>query len=96
MRVGALGVVELTAPDRAERVNRGLRRLGVGGEGRIDSALHPTLDRERSASWAAEVLGPLVDEDPDRAPFVAEGAYLRLRAGARCDRRYRSELGVPR
>ena len=85
-------MVKLTSPGRAECVNRGLRRLGVGGEAWTDSA----LDRERSASWAAEVLGPLVDEDPDRAPFVAEGAYLRLRAGARCDRRYRSELGVSR
>ncbi len=94
--VGALGVVELTAPDRAERVDRGLKRLGVGGKERIYFALHATLDREHSACWNTEVLAPLVEEDPDRAPFLAEGAYLRLRAGARCYRRYRSELGVPR
>ncbi|MGZ3481838.1 MAG: iron-containing redox enzyme family protein [Myxococcaceae bacterium] len=94
--VGALGVVELTAPDRAERVDRGLKRLGVGGKERVYFALHATLDREHSARWDAEVLAPLVEEDPDRAPFLAEGAYLRLRAGARCYRRYRSELGVPR
>ncbi|MGZ6139985.1 MAG: iron-containing redox enzyme family protein [Myxococcaceae bacterium] len=94
--VGALGVVELTAPDRAERVDRGLKRLGIGGKERIYFALHATLDREHSAGWDAEVLAPLVEEDPDRAPFLAEGAYLRLRAGARCYRRYRSELGVRR
>lgn len=94
--VGALGVVELTAPDRAERVDRGLKRLGIGGKERIYFALHATLDREHSAGWDAEVLAPLLEEDPDRAPFMAEGALLRLRAGARCYRRYRSELGVAR
>jgi Iron-containing redox enzyme len=93
--VGALGVVELTAPDRAELVDRGLKRLGVGGRERIYFALHATLDREHSAAWKAEVLAPLLEEDPTRAPFLAEGALLRLRAGASCFRRYRSELRVP-
>jgi len=93
--VGALGAVELTAPDRAERVDRGLKRLGLGGKERLYFALHATLDREHSAAWNAEVLAPLVEEDPSRAPFLAEGALLRLRAGARCYRRYRSELRAP-
>ncbi len=92
--VGALGVVELTAPDRAERVDEGLRRLGLGGKDRIYFALHATLDREHAAAWCSEVLAPLVAEDPGRAPLLAEGALLRLRAGARCFRRYRTELGV--
>ncbi|HEY1905049.1 MAG TPA: iron-containing redox enzyme family protein [Myxococcaceae bacterium] len=92
--VGALGAVELTAPDRAERVDRGLKRLWVGGRERIYFALHATLDREHSAAWSAEVLAPLVEEDPSRAPFLAEGALLRLRAGASCFRRYRRELRV--
>ena len=93
--VGALGVVELTAPDRAECVDRGLKRLGVGGRERIYFALHATLDREHAAAWNAEVFAPLLDEDPTRAQFLAEGALLRLRAGASCFRRYRSELRVP-
>jgi len=95
LAVGALGAVELTAPDRAERVDRGLKRLGVGGKERIYFALHATLDREHSSAWNAEVLAPLLEEDPTRAPFLAEGALLRLRAGASCFRRYRSELRVP-
>jgi len=41
------------------------------------------------------VIVPRVDEDPDRIPWLAEGALLRLRAAARCDRRYRNELGLP-
>jgi hypothetical protein len=35
---------------------------------------------------------PLVDNHPEVAPLIAEGALLRLEAGARCFERYREEL----
>jgi hypothetical protein len=35
-----------------------------------------------------------VEEDAERAPLLAEGALLRLRAAARCARRARDELGL--
>jgi hypothetical protein len=92
--VGALGAIELTAPGRAEKVNAGLKRLGVGGAARRYFALHATLDRKHSASWNAEVLHSLVAEQPQLARPLAEGALLRLRAGARCFERYRRELGL--
>ncbi|HEX6245696.1 MAG TPA: iron-containing redox enzyme family protein [Polyangiales bacterium] len=92
--IGALGVIELTAPGRAEHVNAGLKRLGVDGAARRYFALHATLDRKHSAAWNAEVLRPLVAADPDCAPAIAEGALLRLAAGARCFERYRRELGL--
>jgi hypothetical protein len=91
--IGALGVIELTAPGRAEHVNAGLKRLGVDGAARRYYALHATLDRKHSTAWNAEVLWPLVSEDPDCAPAIAEGALLRLSAGARCFDVYRRELG---
>jgi hypothetical protein len=91
--IGALGVIELTAPGRAEHVNAGLKRLGVGGAARMYYALHATLDRKHSSAWNAEVLHPLVAADPDCARAIAEGALLRLHAGARCFDRYRRELG---
>jgi hypothetical protein len=95
--VGALGVVELTAPGRSELVNAGLKRLGIGGAARRYYALHATLDVRHSATWNREVLGPLVENDPNVASRIAEGALLRLRAGARCFDRYRRELwGAPR
>jgi hypothetical protein len=90
--IGALGVIELTAPGRAEHVNAGLKRLGVDGAARRYYALHATLDRKHSAAWNAEVLHPLVNADPACAHAIAEGALLRLHAGARCFDRYRSEL----
>jgi hypothetical protein len=90
--IGALGVIELTAPGRAVHVNRGLKRLGFGGEVRRYFALHATLDVKHSAAWNREVLRPLVAENPGVAAAIAEGALLRLTAGARCFERYRQEL----
>jgi hypothetical protein len=93
--IGALGVIELTAPDRADCVNRGLKRLGISAPVRQYFALHATLDKKHWAAWRDEVLVPLTtDADPAVLRALAEGALLRLNAGARCFRRYRCELGV--
>ncbi len=90
--IGALGVIELTAPGRAEYVNAALKRLGFDGAARRYYALHATLDVRHSLSWNREVLGPLVEADGAIAPLLAEGALMRLRAGHRCFERYRAEL----
>lgn len=90
--VGALGVIELTAPGRSQLVNAGLKRLGIGGPARRYYALHATLDVRHSATWNREVLHPLVANNPAIAKAIAEGALLRLRAGQRCFERYRQEL----
>ena len=94
--IGALGVIELTAPDRAEAVNAGMSRLGLAGHARQYYALHATLDRKHWAAWRDEALLPLIEEDPRRALPLAEGALMRLKAGARCFTRYRAVLGVGR
>jgi hypothetical protein len=90
--VGALGVIELTAPARAAHVNAGLKRLGVAGEARRYFALHATLDVKHSIAWNREVLRPLVASDPEIARAIAEGALMRLEAGRRCFERYRAKL----
>lgn len=90
--VGALGVVELTAPARAAKVADGLKRLGLSGKERRYFAVHAVLDVEHSIAWNREVLRPLVEEDPRRARAMAEGALIRLTCGARCFERYRVEL----
>ena len=92
--VGALGAVELTAPGRVAQVDRGLSRLGVPKAARRYFTLHATLDLQHSEAWNREVLRPLVAQEPRAAQAIAEGALMRLRAGARCFERYRSELGV--
>jgi Iron-containing redox enzyme len=92
--IGALGVIELTAPGRAMKVNSGLKRLGISGEARRYFALHATLDIKHSESWNREVLRPLICGNPQLARPIAEGALIRLAAGARCFGRYRRELGL--
>lgn len=91
--IGALGAIELTAPRRSALVNAALKRLGVEGPARRYFAIHATLDVKHSEAWNEEVLAPLVARDPRVAPLIAEGALLRLGAGARCYERYRRELG---
>ena len=92
--VGALGVVELTAPGRVSLVNQGLKRLGVAAHTRQYFALHATLDIQHAQAWNREVHASLVAQEPELAQPIAEGALLRLTAGARCFARYRQELGL--
>ncbi len=90
--IGALGVVELTAPGRVAKVAQGLRRLGFTDRERRYFDLHAALDVKHSEAWNAEALVPLVEAEPRVATALAEGALMRLRCGERCFARYRSEL----
>ena len=90
--LGALGVVELTAPDRCALIKRGLERLGVSKTARRYYALHEVIDERHYARWASEVLRPVVAARPPTACWMLEGALMRLRAGARTFDRYRRHL----
>ncbi len=92
--MGALGVIEQTAPGRAALTAQGLKRLGVPASDRHYFDLHSVLDVKHSAAWNSEALHPLVAQNPDFAPAIAEGALMRLECGAACFRRYRQELGL--
>lgn len=90
--VGALGAIELTAPERSRATADGLKRLGFDGKARRYFELHAVLDVKHSRDWNDKVLTPLVAEVPARATAIAEGALMRLRAGERCFARYRAAL----
>ncbi len=90
--VGALGAIELTAPDRSACTAAGLERLGLSHRERRYFELHAVLDVKHSQAWNHEALRPLVAEDPRRAVAIAEGALIRLNCGKRCFERYRAEL----
>jgi hypothetical protein len=90
--VGALGVIELTAPGRSAQVAAGLRRIGLNERERRYFDLHAVLDVKHSHEWNEEILRAVVRDDPRRAVPIAEGALIRLRCGARCFERYRSKL----
>lgn len=90
--IGALGVVELTAPTRVGAVAEGLKRLGCAPEQRKYFVLHAQLDVEHSRAWNAEALVPLVEAEPACARFIAEGAIMRLLCGEQCFAAYRAHL----
>ncbi|MHA6717991.1 iron-containing redox enzyme family protein [Sphingomonas sp. RS6] len=90
--VGALGVIELTAPGRSAMVAEGLKRVGLSPKEARYFTLHAVLDIKHSEDWNREAIRPAVEEDPARATAMAEGALIRLRCGARCFEAYRERL----
>ncbi|HEX6590442.1 MAG TPA: iron-containing redox enzyme family protein [Moraxellaceae bacterium] len=90
--LGALGAIELTAPDRARKVVEGMRRLGYSPHVRSYFDLHAVIDLHHSEAWNRNVLRPLLEEDPYRNIAIAEGAIMRLQCGEACFERYCSEL----
>jgi hypothetical protein len=92
--IGALGVIELTAPGRVRQVSTGMKRLGLSGRMRAYFDLHAALDVSHAQAWIREIIRPLVNADPACAPYIAEGALMRLVCGERCFDRYSSELEV--
>jgi hypothetical protein len=94
--IGALGVIEMTAPTRAGFVDAGLKRLRIPTKKRLYFTLHAVLDVKHSECWNREVLRSLVGEDPRCAEAIGEGAIIRLWHGARCFERYRRHFGMDR
>lgn len=92
--LGALGVIELTAPLRAAHVAKGMARLDMPRKARAYFDLHAVLDVLHSREWIKEIIRPLVDANPDCAIFIAEGALMRLTCGQQCFDRYSSEFGI--
>lgn len=92
--IGALGVIEMTAPTRVGFVNEGLKRLKLPFKTRKYFQLHATLDINHSAAWNAEVIYPLVKQNPQLAKPIAEGALMRLMCGSQCFGRYRTHFGI--
>lgn len=90
--LGALGVIELTAPTRAVKVVEAMDRLGVDRSASHYFRVHAVVDIAHAQTWRDEILIPLVEAQPEVATDIAEGALMRLTAGARTFERYRREL----
>lgn len=90
--IGALGAVELTTPARARLIDKGLRRLDVPARARSYFTLHGRVDASHARTWNREVIRPLIVANPRLRTAIAEGALMRLNAGARCYARYRDVM----
>ncbi|HEX3770393.1 MAG TPA: iron-containing redox enzyme family protein [Polyangiaceae bacterium] len=82
--LGAVAAIQLTAPGRAAQVMAGLARLGRPPESGVSI--------RSETRWNRAAIRTLVASDPRVARSIAEGALMRLEAGARCFDRYRSDL----
>lgn len=87
--VGALGVIEMTAPGRVTKVDECLTRLGISKELRLYFKLHGTLDVKHSEEWNKEVMEPMWK---DHGYEMALGAWSRLYLGSLCFEAYRKHL----
>lgn len=92
--LGALGVIELTAPSRAVKVVEAFDRLGVDRAASHYFRVHAVVDLAHARTWRDEILIPVLEQQPEVARFIAEGALMRLQAGARTFERYRREWGL--
>lgn len=92
--IGALGVIELTAPTRAAKVAVGMTRLGFDPHTYAYFDLHAALDVIHARAWLDEVIKPMIEDNPTCAPLIAEGALMRLRCGLDCFDRYVHELSA--
>src|SRR3546814_1561006 len=54
--IGALGIIEQTAPGRSVEVAAGLRRIGLSGRERHYFDLHAVLDVKHSEAWNREAI----------------------------------------
>lgn len=87
--IGALGVIELTAPGRMAKISQAMRRLKLDAKTRAYFDLHAVVDVSHSRCWNREIIYSLVLADPDCASAIAAGALIRLFCGQRCFARYR-------
>jgi Iron-containing redox enzyme len=90
--IGALGVMELSAPQRLRKISAGMQRLGLASCMREYSDLLPSSRISHAQCWIREVLRSLIDENPACAKFIAEGALMRMLCNEHCFNRYSIEL----
>lgn len=77
--LGIMAMTELLDPSQYEKLARGCRRVGLGGEEELayyDE--HVTIDVIHGEGWLANVIAPIVAESPEVADDIVLGAALRL------------------
>ncbi len=75
--LGALGLLERTAPARFEATVEGLKRLGVPADVYRYEATHVVVDHDHSREWVDGVFTPTIKENPDTIAELAMGVLVR-------------------
>jgi hypothetical protein len=77
---GALGAVELLAPQRCTRLVHGALRLGIAKRTVSYYGAHAIIDIGHAEGWLQHVIEPQVAELPDARVGIAEGLVVRADA----------------
>ncbi len=77
---GALGAVELLAPQRCTRVVHGALRVGMKKKSVVYYGAHAIIDIGHAEGWLSHVLEPQVKAFPDSRAGIAEGLLARADA----------------
>jgi hypothetical protein len=74
---GALGAVELLAPQRCTRVVHGALRVGMKKKAVVYYGAHAVIDIGHAEGWLGHVVEPQVRAFPDSRIGIAEGLLVR-------------------
>jgi len=77
---GALGAVELLAPQRCTRLVHGALRVGIEKRTMLYYGAHAIIDVGHAEGWLSHVVRPQVAELPDSRLGIAEGLIVRADA----------------
>ena len=77
---GALGAVELLAPQRCTRLVHGALRVGIDKRTMSYYAAHAIIDVGHAEGWLAHVVRPQVTQVPESRVGIAEGLIVRADA----------------
>src|SRR5262245_45268013 len=81
--IGALYVTEAVAYHRLQRMNTGLRRLGLNSWELQFIDVHMACDENHASDWSEHVIGPTLRLDPSVRRSIAEGIVACLETSAR-------------
>ena len=77
---GALGAVELLAPQRCTRVVHGAQRVGMKKKSVVYYGAHAIIDIGHAEGWLKNVIAPQVAAYPESRTGIAEGLIVRADA----------------
>jgi len=90
--IGALGVLEQTAPQRFQSMVDGCVRLGVPKDVIAYQSLHVGVDHDHGAEWFEHVLLPLTQRGPSLMEELCRGVLTRCDVATRYYREVEARL----
>ncbi|GHA11451.1 hypothetical protein GCM10010329_37920 [Streptomyces spiroverticillatus] len=81
--IGYFGVTEFLAPRRFRELVTAWDRLELPAVGKTYHDIHIGVDAKHAAGWYKNVIGPVIERDPDAGREIALGTFVRLNTSQR-------------